>query len=266
MNKYRINYPIKIGRQKLKILSYNIYYKAMLGLNDNFLPQELAQGNVKNIIKSGDYDIIGLQEVECINKIFDPQVLNKYSYVSGKSGKETITTFFKNRYQLIKEKTTDFHKGRPIQLLLLEESDNIILVLNLHAPHDTNDFRKYNGKVNKSNYHYSLELIRIINEEINIFINENIIFTNFIIDRIILIGDFNELYDNPIDNKYSFDIIINGVNYLLKTDSNKIKSCCYPNIHKPGDYIFDSKTEPKLKIVDTIHPASDHYPVDTILN
>lgn len=52
MNKYRINYPIKIGRQKLKILSYNIYYKAMLGLNDNFLPKELAQENVKNFINT----------------------------------------------------------------------------------------------------------------------------------------------------------------------------------------------------------------------
>ena len=257
MNKYRIDYPIKI-------LSYNIYFKAMLGLDKNFLPQELAQKNVKNIIKSGDYDIIGLQEVECINKIFDTSVLNKYNYISGKSGKETITTFFKKRYQLIKEKTSDFHKGRPIQLLLLEDKGNNILVVNLHAPHDSNNFRNYNGKVSKSNYNYSLELIRIINEEINTFINENIIFTNFVIDRIILIGDFNELYDNS--EKYSFKINVNNINYLLKTDSNKIKSCCYPNVHKPGDYIFDSKTEPKLKIVSTIHPASDHYPVDTILN
>ncbi len=257
MNKYRIDYPIKI-------LSYNIYFKAMLGLDKNFLPQELTQKNVKNIIKSGDYDIIGLQEVECINKIFDTSVLNKYNYISGKSGKETITTFFKKSYQLIKDKTSNFHKGRPIQLLLLEDNGNILLVVNLHAPHDTNNFRNYNGKLNKSNYHYSLELIRIINEEINIFVNENIIFTNFIIDRIILVGDFNELYDNT--KKYSFNINVNNVNYLLKTDSNKIKSCCYPNIHKPGDYIFDSKIEPKLKIVSTIHPASDHYPIDTILN
>ena len=54
--------------------------------------------------------------------------------------------------------------------------------------------------------------------------------------------------------------------FLAPIFSNKIKSCCYPNVHKPGDYIFDSETEPKLKIASTIHPASDHYPVDTILN
>jgi len=33
-------------------------------------------------------------------------------------------------------------------------------------------------------------------------------------------NDFNELYDNS--NEYSFNINVNNVNYLLKTDSNKI--------------------------------------------
>ena len=248
MNKYRIDYPIKI-------LSYNIYFKAMLGLDDLFLPKELAQKNVKNIIKTGDYDIIGLQEVECINKIFDISVLSKYNYVLGKSGKETIATFFKKRYHLIKEKTSEFHEGRPIQLLLLEDNGNKILLVNLHAPHDYNNFRNYNGKESKSNYNYSLELINILNYEINKFIKQDI-------SRIILLGDFNEFSQN---NTKEFNINVNDTTYELKTDNDIIRSCCYPNFLKEGDLIFDSNNSLKLSIVSTIHPASDHYPVMTII-
>ena len=47
--------------------------------------------------------------------------------------------------------------------------------------------------------------------------------------------------------------------------TQKIKSCCYPNIHRTGDYIFDSQIVPDLKIVSNIHPASDHFPVEAYL-
>ena len=247
MSKYQVKYPIKV-------LSYNIYFKAMLGLDKNFLPKETAQKNVKNIIESGDYEIIGLQEVECFNKIFDSKTLAKYNYVSGKSGKETLMTFFKKKYNIIDHITTDFHEGRPLQIVLVKDGSQLLLVVNLHAPHETQNFGNYNGKENRSNYHYSLELIKIINEKINNFVNNQI-------DRIILIGDFNELYHNSDNN--SFEINIRGKKYQMRTQ--KIISCCYPNIHKPGDYIFDSEIEPKLNIVSDIHPASDHFPVDSIL-
>ena len=179
MNKYNINY-------QLKVLSYNIYYKSMLGLDKNFLPQQLSQNNVKRIIKSYDFDIIGLQEVVCIDKLID---LNNYNFVKGKSGKEYIMTFFKKNFIILKTKTTEFQEGRPIQLSLVKNNNEVLLVVNLHAPHEYNNFGNYNGEKIKSNEKYSLELLNILNYEINNF-------TETHIDRIILIGDFNEFLKN----------------------------------------------------------------------
>ena len=246
MNKYNINYP-------LLVLSYNIYYKSMLGLDENFLPKQLSQDNVKRIINSYDFDIIGLQEVACIDKLFDK---NDYNYVRGKSGKEYIMTFFKNKFKILKTKTTDFKEGRPIQLTLTKNNNEILLVVNLHAPHEYNNFRNYKGEKTISNKNYSLELINILNFQINDFLEDDNV------DRIILIGDFNEFLQNETKD---FDLIIKNKVYKLKTDNNLIKSCCYPNFLKEGDLIFDSKNFVKLSIVSTIHPASDHYPVMSII-
>lgn len=246
MNKYNINYPIKV-------LSYNIYYKSMLGLDENFLPQQLSQHNVKRIIKSYDFDIIGLQEVVCIDKLIDK---NNYNYVTGKSGKEYIMTFFKKNFIILKTKTTEFQEGRPIQLTLVKNNNEVLLVINLHAPHEYNNFGNYEGEKIKSNKKYSLELLNILHYEINDFVKDDNI------DRIILIGDFNEFLQNKTKD---FDLIIKNKIYKLKTDNNLIKTCCYPNFLKEGDLIFDSKNFVKLSIVSTIHPASDHYPVMSII-
>ena len=42
-NKYFILYP-------LIVLSYNVYFKAMIGLDNRFLPKELCQKNVRDIM------------------------------------------------------------------------------------------------------------------------------------------------------------------------------------------------------------------------
>lgn len=162
MVKYNINYSVKI-------LSYNIYYKSMLGIDKNFSPQSEAQNNVKKIIKSGDYDIIGLQEVQCLEKIFDKTTLSKYNYTEGKSGKDVVITFLKKKYKIINYLNTEFCEGRPIQILVTNINNNNIIIVNLHAPHHYQDFGNYKGTINKSNSKYSLELIRIINTKINLF-------------------------------------------------------------------------------------------------
>ena len=51
----------------------------------------------------------------------------------------------------------------------------------------------------------------------------------------------------------------------MKTDRNKKLSCCYDNFNKTADYIFDSINEPKLLITSKIHPASDHFPIESVL-
>ena len=58
-------------KSNINLLSYNIYYKAMLGTDKQFLPQKKAHRNVKEVIKrviNNNY-IIALQEVECLEKI-----------------------------------------------------------------------------------------------------------------------------------------------------------------------------------------------------
>lgn len=250
MVKYNINYSVKI-------LSYNIYYKSMLGIDKNFEPQSKAQNNVKNIIKSGDYDIIGLQEAQCIEKIFDKRTLDKYNYIESKSGEDIVVTFLKKKFKIINYLNTEFCNGRPLQIIKVNFNNDIIIIVNLHAPHHYQNFGNYQGVTNKSNKDYSSELIRIINNKINLFIN------NTKIDRIILLGDFNEIF-NRIDT-FKFKLNINKKIFEMKTDRNKKLSCCYRNFDKTSDYIFDSITEPKLLITSTIHPASDHYPIEATI-
>ena len=159
MSKYEINYS-------LNVMTYNIYYKAMLGLDKLFLPQDLAQKNVKKIIKkntNGNF-IFGLQEVECHNKIL-PFKLSKNNYVLGKSGNDNILTAWSQNFKLIKHNIFQFRVGRPIQMIILKSSTFYFLIINLHAPHDFQDFGKYIGTINSDNDKYSDEIIRILNEK-----------------------------------------------------------------------------------------------------
>ena len=251
--KYSINYP-------LFILSYNVYFKAMIGIDDKFLPKEKAQSNVKSIISrvlTYNSFIFGLQEAECIANII-PKGIPNSNYVIGKSGKEKMVTGWSKNFKLVKSLTTDFHEGRPIQMSLLKSSEGIFLIVNLHAPHETQNFGDYKGKTKVSNQKYSEELVKIINKKINSFVNPEIKIT-----RIIFMGDFNEIYRKS--SQYQFNINLHGKSLTMSSDADKVKSCCYPNINKPCDYIFDSKVIPNLSVSSTLQPASDHYPVETVL-
>ena len=73
MTKYIINYD------ELKVLSYNVYFKSMLGIDKKYLPQKKAQLNVRNILDN-NYDIIGIQEAECLDNIF-PNTNNEYNLI-----------------------------------------------------------------------------------------------------------------------------------------------------------------------------------------
>ena len=245
MTKYSINY------ENLKILSYNIYYKSMLGIDSKYFPQKEAHKNVANVLDN-NYDIIGLQEVECLDKIFQ-DTLNRYNVVSGKSGPETLTTIIKKQYQVKKKEMTEFDSGRGILIILLNSK---ILLINIHAPHIYNDFGNYKGTKNKSQSKYELEFTRILNNKINNFLKLDEI------SRIIIMGDFNEAF-NKVN---SFDLIIKNKKFKMKTSSNKPLTCCNNNFVKANDLIYDSKYESNLYIPDVKEPASDHLPVATLLN
>lgn len=254
-NKYAIIYP-------LIVLSYNVYYKAMTGLDKNFLPKELCQSNVSNLIQSKLYTnnyLIGLQEAEAFKYII-PKNISKENYVIGRSGNEKMVTIWSNNFILIKSHTTDFHSGRPIQLSLLRNYNDNYLFLNIHAPHDYQNFGNYNGKLKVNNNLYSKEIIKILNDKINIFLKNY----SFEIDRIIIIGDFNEyLKDNFVN---SFVINLKNKIFNMHTDLNRVETCClFLGYSKPCDYIFDSKYIPKINISSFAFPASDHFPIETII-
>ena len=251
-----------MNKNTLNILTYNIYYKSMLGLDKNFLPKEEAHKNVKKTIKDnskGNF-IIALQEVQALDKIL-PNNISKTNLIISKSGEETLVTIWSKNFKLIKTRISKFSDGRPIQLTLLADKDYILLIVNIHAAHQNQNFGRYLGKLQLDNEEYSIEMVRIIEEKINKFLNG----VDKDIDRIIILGDFNEFYRNS--DKYSFLIDVKTNLYTMTSDKNKIISCCYPkDYHVPCDYIFDSKDKVSLKIDNKRQPASDHYPVKTQLN
>ncbi len=253
--KHLIEYPISV-------LSYNIYYKSMLGIDENFLPKEKARENVKNqLVKISDNFrfIFGLQEAAVYDKILPEKIYNSKNYVVGKSGDEKIVTAWSKNFILIDTLTTDFHSGRPIQITLLNSFGIYYLVVNLHAPHETQNFGDYVGNTivtTYSNKNYSNELIKIINTKINYFLRNKVF---LLIYRVIILGDFNEFEKNTDVNK--FNIKIGNKTLVMKSDINKVKSCCLPKLKYTCDYIFDSFVMPNLILGSMVQPASDHISV-----
>jgi len=223
----------------------------MLGIDSRFLPQKQAHKNVANVLDN-NYDIIGLQEVECLDKIFQNK-LDRYNIINGKSGPETLSIIIKKEFKIKKHQMKEFDSGRGILLVLL---NNNILLVNIHAPHNYNDFGNYKGTLNKSQTKYETEFVNILNQIINNFIKFEEL------NRIIILGDFNE----ALKNKNKFDLIVNNKKFILKTDSDKPLTCCINNFIKPNDLIYDSKYISKLYIPQVEEPASDHLPVATLLN
>ena len=249
-NKYQVEYNIKI-------LSYNIYYKSMLGLDEKFLPQKLAQNNVKNVIDN-NYDIIALQEVQCIDKIIEKK---NRQLIIGKSGRETLVTIFNNNFKIINSITTEFCKGRGIQITQINYIDKIWIVVNIHAPHYYNNFGNYIGEKIINMKEYNQEFKYILSNVLETFINNH----NIQFNRILIMGDFNEAFADT----NTFILNLNNINYEMKTYYIKPRTCCYDieeSSLKTGDLIYDSNNSNMLNIPYVNFPASDHLPVETTIN
>tara|TARA_B100001093_G_C26769859_1_gene989607 strand:+ start:407 stop:1174 length:768 start_codon:yes stop_codon:yes gene_type:complete len=253
------------NKYKINILSYNIYFKSMLGLDPDFLPTKVAHKNVKRTIRDSIKDnyIIGLQEVECEDKIFPSKIKSK-NFIKGQSGNDKVITIWSDNFKLLKSKTFEFRDGRPIQISLFNFYEQKYLIMNIHAPHQFQSFGRYIGDLNINNEEFSKEIIRILNEKIRIFIKD----LKYKIKRIIILGDFNEIFNFSSKNMFpinSFEIDLGYKIFTLKTDRNSVKTCCLPKIIYKSDYIFDSKREPTFNIANKSQPASDHYPIISFL-
>lgn len=216
-----------------KILSYNIFWKSMVGKQKDFLPVIDARDNVLSVINN-NYDIVCLQEVAVWN-ILKKKIQKHYQHISIFSGNEQMVTLYnKDKFRKMFMIQDEFKEGRPILMIGLKdkETKQIVLVINVHAPHkweengNSTDIRKKLNKIVHSvEHHY---------------------------DRIILVGDFNEFKSKTIKLG----------NISLKTKVSNLKTCYYPDYKGGCDHIY-TQTEPKIKIVKSKHPSSDHLPIQT---
>ena len=177
----------------MKVLTFNICWEAMT-LNKNNLQRngghakylgEKCVVNKKgdaticldNIVKMIDqiktYDIIALQEALNYQTIIKKSdALKKMKYFKSRSDKEILITFYnKNKYKLLKGYSSEFVKGRPFHVILLENKrGKQIVVVNLHTGH-----KELSKKL-------------FIEKTLNNFLRETIDLTK---KKLIVLGDFN---------------------------------------------------------------------------
>jgi hypothetical protein len=244
----------EIKKDNLKILSYNVNWKHMLGREDGQIKEcskkDLCAGNInKLILDELPLDFILLQECANFDVLLD-NLDKEYHIIKSKSDKEYIITCVNKKYKVTNKFGGKFESGRPFLVVFLEEN---ICIVNLHMAHDEEYMRD----------------LKIIEDRIYIKAPE-IDISKY---RIILGGDFNE----DIGLSFTF---LNNTMYNTK----KNYSCCIFSTHmfknkkllqhKKGkniDHILDSKQKPIYSITltpldgDKLIPGSDHLALYTEL-
>ncbi len=244
----------------MRLLTYNIFWKFFYG--DNYKPkciknaENICQKNIREIIltiglESGetypDYDFMSFQELE-LDKFAMLKLpfifLNNYKYETVSHGNNSLITFYKKKYNLIKKRQGFYNENgiyRPYMILVFKEE---IIHVNLTLPHD-----------------YSLEKLE------NIFMDlRQIPEYHNPSYNVILSGDFNFLPD------------VNFLNHFIKFRSFYnvpfFFTCCkedeYQYYDMQPDNIFTTiglpliyKTieNPQKYIVNNFSYMSDHLPV-----
>jgi endonuclease/exonuclease/phosphatase family metal-dependent hydrolase len=177
----------------MKVLTFNICWEAMTlnkqnlkrnGGHAKYLGEKCVLNKkgdatvcLDNIVKMIDqtktYDVIALQEaLNYQTLIKKSDTLKKMKYYKSRSGKEILVTFYnKHKYKLVKGYSSEFVKGRPFHVIVLEsKSGKQIVVVNLHTGH-----KELSKKL-------------FIEKTLNKFLRETIDLTN---KKLIILGDFN---------------------------------------------------------------------------
>lgn len=255
----------------MKILTYNIFYKAMTiqqngkSLVSNCNPVIHNNGkiytkclkNVASVIEfNGPYDFIGLQEATNWEVIRDlSPSLQKMAGIlhQDKNTPELLVTFYDTKYKLdVSECKILGHMksvGRPFCILFFQCG---LCVINLHAGH------------NRDIYDFDKHLVRTLNNSFNKN-TINIYLKKFQTYKIIMMGDFN---DNLSNIPY-FNILSNP--YFKNVPGRKLygitgqKTCCNimsnPNkMDKSYDHILSTCINHDIYIPKTL-VSSDHLPV-----
>lgn len=208
-------------------------------------PEEVRT-NIFNIIKSGNYDLVGMQEY--VHKIYDKNnygkaiedVYAQEHYIPSLSNMKLVigdvplnlpngqiktieigSLYNKNKFEQVgKKHYFDLGPdGRPVLIVLLKEksSNSHILFINAHMPQGYNIKKLGEGKPDEV-------IANKINEEIKKMENQELIENA----RIILTTDSNDAKNEWIRN-----IIINGKK--LNGGSNYKPTCCTTLIRKKND-------------------------------
>ena len=255
-------------------------------------PEEVRT-NIFSIIKSGNYDLVGMQEY--VHKIYDKNNYGKAikdvyaqpQYIPSLTNMKLVigdvplnlpngqiktieigSLYNKNKFEQVgKEHYFDLGPdGRPVLIVLLKEksSNSHILFINAHMPQGYNIKKLGKGKPDEV-------IANKINEEIKKMENQELIENA----RIILTADSNDA-----NNEWIRNITINGKK--LNGGSNYKPTCCTTLIRKKndrtreerrirfGDIILDSKANENSFAYD--YPKeiegkaySDHAPIEAIL-
>lgn len=255
---------------EIKILSYNIWWKAMTpkGNIAQCLPlinkQTSCLHNIVEFIDNNEYfDFVGLQEAtnwKLIQK--SSTVLSKMNAIGYNPNHEDIVIFYdKNKYELDDNDNciTGHMKtnGRPFMILFLTikkksnpDDNQNICIINAHSDHNGDiyefDFYLKNILIKYKNYDNYLEKFKTYN--------------------IIMMGDFND----DLNKKKSFVIFTDDFfkipNGRKLYGTNKEKSCCSGSL--VGKYImskaYDHILSTSNRIITQVHNvkrASDHMPI-----
>jgi hypothetical protein len=244
----------EINKNNLKILSYNVNWKHMLGREEGEIKEckkkDLCSTNInKLILNELPLDFIFLQEFEN-KKVLLKDINKDFQIIKSISEREYMVMCVNLKYDIDKTISGEFEPGRPFLVVLLKEK---ICLINVHMPHNDD----YKGNLKKIED-------KIRSKKINL--------DNY---RIIIGGDFNQ------------DIGLN-LTFLGKKMYNTKKeyTCCLYSTHmyknknilkyKKGkniDHILDSQESPIYTITLTpldennnLIPGSDHLGLYTELN
>ncbi len=253
----------------IRVLTYNIFWKAMTTNKKNIQPQchiihddnlvytSCAKNVAYFIDRQDPLDFVCLQEAtnyQTLSKI--SMVLSKMKIISHKPGVESIVTFYDgSKYQLDEKHhsiTGWMHSiHRPF---LINFFNNNICLINLHAGH--------HGDI----YHFDSYLKKLLSDMDDLAIYLHKLKTY----QIIMAGDFNSNLSTKLSFTFLYDPFFQIMNGRQFYGLTKIPTCCtkgtdLSTITRVLDHIISTTTDIQSKIY-KIPDTSDHMPIVAEIN
>lgn len=267
-----MNYP------NIAICSYNLNWEIMDwdsgDLTQQYSPNELKlfkSNIISNIQTIYDYynpQIYCFQEASKYQDfihIFNKDIF-KY-HVNSSGSEQMVTVWDSSRFKMLDYVNGEFEKGRPFCIFIFKDIlvKNIFVLINVHAGHNPNTL-------------YS------IFKPIQQIFSKSKIFSNYLISRIIIGGDFNRDINQEIKSdlesksksKSKPKLVLelgNSIFYFKFTPKSLSNTCCSisgNNLKKNLDFVIDTFDSGILrhelnKESWYKQPSSDHIMIMTIL-